>query len=221
MTSPSPTTCCSPCRPRAAGCGRSRRRRAPSWSSEYIKALDIRPADPNALMRNLSGGNQQKVLLARWLITQPEILILDEPTRGIDIGAKAQIQAKVAELAAQGHVGRLHLRRAGGGPAAQRPAGRDARPPQDRRAAQRRRQRQRRPRDHRGRGPRRRRPPMPETPDPRPARARATSSLWPVLALVVLLLVNVVGDARRSSTSGCRTATSTATSSTSCATARR
>jgi simple sugar transport system ATP-binding protein len=69
---------------------------------EYIKALDIRPTDPNALMRNLSGGNQQKVLLARWLITQPEILILDEPTRGIDIGAKAQIQAKVAELAAQG-----------------------------------------------------------------------------------------------------------------------
>jgi simple sugar transport system ATP-binding protein len=69
---------------------------------EYIEALDIRPANPNALMRNLSGGNQQKVLLARWLITQPEILILDEPTRGIDIGAKAQIQAKVAELAAAG-----------------------------------------------------------------------------------------------------------------------
>ncbi|KQW48945.1 sugar ABC transporter ATP-binding protein [Nocardioides sp. Root1257] len=69
---------------------------------QYIQALDIRPADPTALMRNLSGGNQQKVLLARWLITQPELLILDEPTRGIDIGAKAQIQAKVAELAAQG-----------------------------------------------------------------------------------------------------------------------
>jgi monosaccharide-transporting ATPase len=69
---------------------------------DYIEALDIRPADPHALMRNLSGGNQQKVLLARWLITEPEILILDEPTRGIDIGAKAQIQAKVAELAAQG-----------------------------------------------------------------------------------------------------------------------
>jgi simple sugar transport system ATP-binding protein len=69
---------------------------------DYIEALDIRPADPTALMRHLSGGNQQKVLLARWLITEPEILILDEPTRGIDIGAKAQIQAKVAELAAQG-----------------------------------------------------------------------------------------------------------------------
>jgi simple sugar transport system ATP-binding protein len=68
----------------------------------YLQALDIRPPDPTALMRNLSGGNQQKVLLARWLITDPEILILDEPTRGIDIGAKAQIQAQVAELAAQG-----------------------------------------------------------------------------------------------------------------------
>ena len=70
--------------------------------AEYIEKLDIRPADPNALMRNLSGGNQQKVLLARWLITQPEILILDEPTRGIDIGAKAQIQQLVAELAREG-----------------------------------------------------------------------------------------------------------------------
>jgi simple sugar transport system ATP-binding protein len=69
---------------------------------QYVEALDIRPADPQALMRNLSGGNQQKVLLARWLITEPEVLILDEPTRGIDIGAKAQIQALVADLARQG-----------------------------------------------------------------------------------------------------------------------
>jgi len=69
---------------------------------QYIEKLDIRPADPNALMRNLSGGNQQKVLLARWLITQPELLILDEPTRGIDIGAKAQIQQLVADLASRG-----------------------------------------------------------------------------------------------------------------------
>ena len=69
---------------------------------QYIEALDIRPANPNALMRNLSGGNQQKVLLARWLITEPQVLILDEPTRGIDIGAKAQIQQLVADLARQG-----------------------------------------------------------------------------------------------------------------------
>jgi simple sugar transport system ATP-binding protein len=70
--------------------------------TEYIKALDIRPPEPNALMRNLSGGNQQKVLLARWLITKPELLILDEPTRGIDIGAKTQIQQLVAKLATEG-----------------------------------------------------------------------------------------------------------------------
>lgn len=69
---------------------------------EYMTALGIRPADPNALVRNLSGGNQQKVLLARWLATAPELIILDEPTRGIDVGAKADIQRKVAELSAQG-----------------------------------------------------------------------------------------------------------------------
>ncbi|MDF2916961.1 MAG: sugar transporter ATP-binding protein [Microbacterium sp.] len=70
--------------------------------AEYLEALGVRPADPNALVRNLSGGNQQKVLLARWLATAPELLILDEPTRGIDVGAKADIQRKVAELAARG-----------------------------------------------------------------------------------------------------------------------
>ncbi|MEU1508324.1 sugar ABC transporter ATP-binding protein [Kitasatospora sp. NPDC005748] len=68
----------------------------------WIRALDIRPADPEALVRNLSGGNQQKVLLARWLITDPKLLILDEPTRGIDIGAKAEIQKLVANLAEKG-----------------------------------------------------------------------------------------------------------------------
>jgi simple sugar transport system ATP-binding protein len=69
---------------------------------KYMEALDIRPADPTTAMRNLSGGNQQKVLLARWLVTEPELLILDEPTRGIDIGAKAQIQTLVADLATRG-----------------------------------------------------------------------------------------------------------------------
>ncbi len=69
---------------------------------EYIQALGVRPANPNALVRNLSGGNQQKVLLARWLATAPQLIILDEPTRGIDVGAKADIQKKVAELSAQG-----------------------------------------------------------------------------------------------------------------------
>jgi len=68
----------------------------------YMEALDVRPRDPGALVKNLSGGNQQKVLLARWLITEPQLIILDEPTRGIDVGAKAQIQKLVADLAADG-----------------------------------------------------------------------------------------------------------------------
>ncbi|KOV82808.1 sugar ABC transporter ATP-binding protein [Nocardia sp. NRRL S-836] len=69
---------------------------------KYLAALDIRPANPDALVRTLSGGNQQKVLLARWLVTEPRLLILDEPTRGIDVGAKAQIQQLVTTLAAEG-----------------------------------------------------------------------------------------------------------------------
>ena len=70
--------------------------------TEYIAALGIRPASPNVLIRNLSGGNQQKVLLARWLAIVPALLSLDEPTRGIDVGAKADIQSKVAELSGRG-----------------------------------------------------------------------------------------------------------------------
>ncbi|WIM94005.1 sugar ABC transporter ATP-binding protein [Actinoplanes oblitus] len=74
------------------------RRRQDEIVDKYIKALQIRPADPERPVRNLSGGNQQKVLLARWLITEPRLLIIDEPTRGIDVGAKAEIQKLVAEL---------------------------------------------------------------------------------------------------------------------------
>ncbi|MDV3126651.1 sugar ABC transporter ATP-binding protein [Mycobacterium sp. 21AC1] len=70
--------------------------------TKYLEALDIRPRNPEALLKNLSGGNQQKVLLARWLITEPQLFILDEPTRGIDVGAKAQIQKLVTELAGEG-----------------------------------------------------------------------------------------------------------------------
>jgi len=68
----------------------------------YVTALNIQPPNPNMLIKNLSGGNQQKVLLARWLATSPRLIVLDEPTRGIDIGAKAEIQRLVVELASQG-----------------------------------------------------------------------------------------------------------------------
>jgi len=69
---------------------------------EYLTRLAIRPAQPSRPVRTLSGGNAQKVVLARWLAHQPDILVLDEPTRGIDIGAKAEIYALVRELAASG-----------------------------------------------------------------------------------------------------------------------
>jgi galactofuranose transport system ATP-binding protein len=78
------------------------RRQQVEIADRYIAALDIRPGDPEAIVANLSGGNQQKVLLARWLLTAPKLLILDEPTRGIDVGAKAEIQRLVAALADDG-----------------------------------------------------------------------------------------------------------------------
>jgi monosaccharide-transporting ATPase len=78
------------------------RRQQVELADKYIKALDIRPTDPEAIVANLSGGNQQKVLLARWLLTAPKLLLLDAPTRGIDVGAKAEIQRLVAALADDG-----------------------------------------------------------------------------------------------------------------------
>lgn len=71
-------------------------------ADKYIKLLDISTPTADQLVKNLSGGNQQKVILARWLATEPDILILDEPTRGIDIGAKAEVQKLVLTLANEG-----------------------------------------------------------------------------------------------------------------------
>jgi galactofuranose transport system ATP-binding protein len=68
----------------------------------YISALRIKTPDADTPIRNLSGGNQQKVLLARWLATQPEVIILDEPTRGIDVGARAEIEQLIGKLRADG-----------------------------------------------------------------------------------------------------------------------
>ena len=73
-----------------------------AFADEYIKALDIKTASSDTPIRSLSGGNQQKVILARWLLTHPQYLILDEPTRGIDVGTKTEIQRLVLELAREG-----------------------------------------------------------------------------------------------------------------------
>ncbi|MBE6066744.1 MAG: sugar ABC transporter ATP-binding protein [Clostridium lundense] len=67
-----------------------------------IKMLKVKTPSFRTLIKDLSGGNQQKVLIARWLLTEPEILILDEPTRGIDVGAKYEIYTIIADLAKQG-----------------------------------------------------------------------------------------------------------------------
>jgi ABC-type sugar transport system ATPase subunit len=69
---------------------------------EAIKRFGIRARGPNQLVRELSGGNQQKVVLGKWLSTEPKILIMDEPTRGIDVGAKAEIHQLMRKLAADG-----------------------------------------------------------------------------------------------------------------------
>lgn len=69
---------------------------------ENIQRLRVKTPSAKTLIANLSGGNQQKVLLARWLLTEPEILILDEPTRGIDVGAKYEIYSLIIELARRG-----------------------------------------------------------------------------------------------------------------------
>jgi len=71
-------------------------------AEEFIRLLGIKTASPDAEVASLSGGNQQKVAIARWLNTHPRVLILDEPTQGIDIGAKAEVHRQMVELAASG-----------------------------------------------------------------------------------------------------------------------
>ena len=78
------------------------RTKAEAFADEYIKALDIKTASQETPVGSLSGGNQQKVILARWLLTHPQYLILDEPTRGIDVGTKTEIQKLVLKLAEEG-----------------------------------------------------------------------------------------------------------------------
>ncbi len=75
---------------------------AEAFADQYIKLLGIKTASADTPIKSLSGGNQQKVILARWLLTNPKYLILDEPTRGIDVGTKVEIQKLVLKLAEDG-----------------------------------------------------------------------------------------------------------------------
>jgi galactofuranose transport system ATP-binding protein len=78
------------------------RKEQEAMAEHYIQALRIKTPDAETPISNLSGGNQQKVLLARWLVIQPKLIILDEPTRGIDVGARAEIEKLVHTLSEQG-----------------------------------------------------------------------------------------------------------------------
>jgi ABC-type sugar transport system ATPase subunit len=71
-------------------------------AERVIREVQIRPPDPNVLVGKLSGGNQQKVALGRWLARPPKVFLLDEPTRGVDLGAKSEIYRVIRELAARG-----------------------------------------------------------------------------------------------------------------------
>ena len=82
--------------------GAVRQKEAKQVSAHYVKTLSIATPSLNQTVRNLSGGNQQKVVLAKWLSTHPKLLLMDEPTRGIDIGAKAEVHALMSHLAQQG-----------------------------------------------------------------------------------------------------------------------
>jgi monosaccharide-transporting ATPase len=88
--------------PRLARAGLVSQKAQDELVEEFMQNLGIKASSPDQPVRELSGGNQQKVLLARWLCVNPKVLILDEPTRGIDVGAKAEIQRLVDDLAAKG-----------------------------------------------------------------------------------------------------------------------
>lgn len=85
-----------------ADCGVVRLRKKMELTWKYIRKLSIRPETPDRKMLHFSGGNQQKVVIAKWLATNPRVLILDEPTRGVDVGAKAELYRLMRELTSQG-----------------------------------------------------------------------------------------------------------------------
>jgi rhamnose transport system ATP-binding protein len=87
---------------RLASAGFIRRRAERDLAEQYVRRFNIRTPSVDSAVGHLSGGNQQKVALARWLATSPSVLILDEPTQGVDVGAKAEIHVLIRELAAEG-----------------------------------------------------------------------------------------------------------------------
>jgi monosaccharide-transporting ATPase len=88
--------------PRLSRAGLMTARRGDEIVERFMKSLNIRATGPEQKVGTLSGGNQQKVLLARWLCLNPKVLILDEPTRGIDVGAKTEVRATIDRLAEDG-----------------------------------------------------------------------------------------------------------------------
>lgn len=88
--------------PRLTRFGSYSARRGAGTLDRLLSSLHVHPPDHDVVIRSLSGGNQQKVLLAKWLALEPQVLILDEPTRGVDIGAKVIIHRAIEEVAAQG-----------------------------------------------------------------------------------------------------------------------
>ena len=81
------------------GDGKAKMKEVTDWS---IDAMHIKTPNQETKIRSLSGGNQQKVILGRWLLTEPEVLLLDEPTRGIDVGAKYEIYQLIIDLTKKG-----------------------------------------------------------------------------------------------------------------------
>lgn len=90
------------CLKQSCQAGRVNLKKDREWSEKYIKALEIKTPTMEQKVKNLSGGNQQKVAIAKWLVTNSDIIILDEPTRGIDVGAKQEIYLLMNQLIEQG-----------------------------------------------------------------------------------------------------------------------
>jgi len=88
--------------PKLSSAGFTSKRKQDAVVDVFIKRLHIKVSSPDQIVSELSGGNQQKVMIARWLAMTPKVLLLDEPTRGIDVGAKAEVQALIDELAHEG-----------------------------------------------------------------------------------------------------------------------